>query len=184
MKEIYYEIASTDSTNATAKKGISLWDPYALTVVTTREQTAGKGKFGRYWHSTDRDILASFCFFLCVDSVDSALLFRIGTEAVIRLGASLGIPGAVMKWPNDVLVLGKKLSGVLCETVPVDKGLFVIIGIGVNGNVCADELLVIDQPATSLQELIGESLDMEEQVYQLAKEIKYLIQELPLWGSK
>lgn len=183
MKEIYYEIASTDSTNTTAKRGMSLWDPYALTIVTTRKQTAGRGKFSRYWHSTDRDLLASFCFFLRVDSVDSALLFRIGTEAVIRLGVSLGIPGIVMKWPNDVLVQGKKLSGVLCETVPVENGMGVIIGIGINGNVSAEELLVVDQPATSLQELIGRSLDIEEQIYRLAQEIQDLIRGLPLWGA-
>ena len=115
--------------------------------------------------------------------MDSALLFRIGTEAVIRLGVSLGIPGMVMKWPNDVLVQGKKLSGVLCETVPVENGMGVIIGIGINGNVSAEELLVVDQPATSLQELIGRSLDIEEQIYRLAQEIQDLIRGLPLWGA-
>lgn len=184
MKEIYYEIARTESTNTTAKEGLSLWDPYALTVITTREQTAGRGKFGRVWHSTDQDLLASFCFFLSVNNVDSALLFRIGTEAVMRLGESLGIQEAVMKWPNDVLVQGKKLSGVLCETIPVKTGTCVIIGIGVNGNVGADELLGIDQPATSLQELIGRPVDMEEQLKWLTKEIKHLIQTLPLWGRE
>ena len=181
MKEINYEIAIAESTNTVAKAGIPLWNPYALTVITTNQQTAGRGKFGRYWHSTDRDLLVSFCFFLRVDSIDSVLLFRIGTEAVLRLGDSLGIQGAVMKWPNDVLVQGKKLSGVLCETVPVKGGTCVVIGIGINGNVSADELLVIDQPATSLQELVGSSLNLEEQLYRLTKEIKELIQSLPLW---
>lgn len=72
----------------------------------------------------------------------------------------------------------------LCETIPVKTGTCVIIGIGVNGNVGADELLGIDQPATSLQELIGRPVDMEEQLKRLTKEIKHLIQTLPLWGRE
>ena len=51
-----------------------------------------------------------------------------------------------LKWPNDLLLSGKKVCGILCETT---EG-WVVLGIGLNVNMDAEELAQIDQPATSL----------------------------------
>lgn len=159
MKVIYYEVAKTPSTNTEAKRLMHLWDPYALTVVTTKHQTAGKGKFGKSWKSSPKDLLATFCFFLKVQDLDLSQLFRLGTEAVLMLTQELHIKASI-KWPNDVLIHNKKLCGVLCETLPSQRHLGVALGIGINVNTPKEILDAIDQPAISLQAILGEEVDV------------------------
>lgn len=162
MRVVYYEIAETPSTNLVAKQLISFFDPYALTVVTTRSQTAGLGKFGRSWHSGEQDVTLSLCFRITKIDVDGALLFQLGTEVVLRMVQELGITSARVKWPNDVLAEGEKLCGILSETVQLQDHLGIIIGIGVNCNSTKAELKDVGQPATSLTELLGESVPVEK----------------------
>ncbi|WP_201456380.1 biotin--[acetyl-CoA-carboxylase] ligase [Chlamydia sp. 17-3921] len=161
MKIIYYEVAKTPSTNAEAKKLMHLWDPKALTVVTTQNQTAGKGKFGRDWKSSNRDIIVTYCFFITEMDIDLSQLFRLGTKAVLMLTQELQIPHATIKWPNDVLVQGEKLCGVLCETLPSQGMLGIALGIGINANTLKEDLQNVGQPATSLQILLGYPVVLE-----------------------
>ncbi|AAD19004.1 BirA [Chlamydia pneumoniae TW-183] len=161
MKVIYYEIEEIPSTNTMAKSYMHLWDPYALTVISTKCQTAGTGKFGKSWKSSKGDLLNTFCFFITDLHIDVSRLFRLGTEAVVALCKDLGITEAKIKWPNDVLVHGEKLCGVLPETLPVEGLLGVVLGIGLNGNTTKQALKDVGQPATSLQEILGHPIDLE-----------------------
>lgn len=176
MKVVYYEIETTPSTNETAKKQMHLWNPYALTVVSTRKQTAGKGKFNTTWRSSPKDLTLSLCFFITELNIDRSQLFRLGTESVLALTREWHIP-AHIKWPNDVLVHHEKLSGVLCETLPVQKYLGVIIGIGLNVNSGREELAYVGQPATSLSLLLHRDLDIEELQSSLVHHARTLIQD-------
>ncbi|VVT43123.1 Bifunctional ligase/repressor BirA [Chlamydia avium] len=162
MKIVYYEIAETPSTNETAKQLMHLWNPCALTIVSTQNQTKGKGKFNRSWVSSNKDITLSLCFFITELNIDSSRLFRLGTEVVSRCLNDLRIPQAMIKWPNDILVNGKKLCGVLSETLPIQGYLGVILGIGINGNSTSEDLSIIQQPATSLAMLLNHTIDLEE----------------------
>ncbi|EPP34780.1 biotin--[acetyl-CoA-carboxylase] ligase [Chlamydia ibidis] len=162
MKVIYYEIAKTSSTNITAKKLIPFLPPYALTVISTKNQTAGRGKIGRSWISTHNDITISLCFFITDTGIDSSRLFRMGTTIVLSLVNELGIVGGTIKWPNDVLIKGEKLAGVLTETIPVRNFLGVILGIGINGNTSHEDLSQIDQPATSLAIALEKPVNLEQ----------------------
>lgn len=175
MKIIYYEIEETASTNLTAKELKSYFCTQALTVVFTTKQSHGQGQFGKTWHSTDKDFTASFCFFIRTHDIDSALLFRLGTEAVQQVIQTLGISTATVKWPNDILVNGKKLSGVLCETSPVPEGLFVIVGIGINGNTTEAELGHIDQPAISLRDLLQQEIQLHTLKEHLSQQFYQII---------
>ncbi|BAE80885.1 biotin synthetase [Chlamydia felis Fe/C-56] len=180
MKVIYYEIAETPSTNATAKQLIHLWNPQALTVVSTRKQTEGKGKFNKTWISSDKDLTLSLCFFITELDIDVSQLFRLGTEAVLSLIQDLGISNGTIKWPNDVLVNGAKLCGVLSETVPMHSHLGIILGIGINGNTTKEELNSIDQPATSLSILLNHTIDLEEIRDKLIEHVKQgILQKFP-----
>lgn len=111
MKIIYYEIAETSSTNLTAKELGNYFCPQALTVVFTQKQIHGKGQFGRTWHSSHKDFTASFCFFIRANDIDSALLFRLGTESVLRLIHTFGISDAIIRWPNDKTKRCSEVSG-------------------------------------------------------------------------
>ncbi|ANH78662.1 biotin--[acetyl-CoA-carboxylase] ligase [Candidatus Chlamydia sanziniae] len=161
MKVIHYEIEKTPSTNDIAKEYMHLWNPYALTVISTHYQTHGRGTFGKTWSSSRGDILNTLCFFITDPDIDAVRLFRLGTKAVIALTQDLGISGATIKWPNDVVVQGKKLSGILSETIPAQGFLGIALGIAINGNTSAETLANVGQPATSLQELLGHSIDVE-----------------------
>ncbi|WP_348663267.1 biotin--[acetyl-CoA-carboxylase] ligase [Chlamydia vaughanii] len=162
MKVIYYEIAETPSTNETAKQLMHLWNPYALTVVSTQNQTEGKGKFNRAWISSNKDITLSLCFFITELDIDVSQLFRLGTEVVLELIQDLGIANGTVKWPNDILVNGEKLCGVLSETLPSQGYLGIILGIGINSNITKEELANVNQPATSLSILLNHDVDLEE----------------------
>ncbi|WP_284441500.1 biotin--[acetyl-CoA-carboxylase] ligase [Chlamydia gallinacea] len=162
MKIVHYEIAETPSTNETAKQLMHLWNPYVLTIVSTQNQTEGKGKFNRSWISSSKDITLSLCFFITEFNLDISRLFRLGTDIVLQLLHDLEILHATIKWPNDILVNGKKLCGVLSETLPSQGYLGVVLGIGINGNSLPEDLISIQQPATSLAILLQHSIDLKQ----------------------
>lgn len=177
MHVVLYEMEETPSTNLAAKHALPYLDPRALTVVITKKQTAGYGKQGRKWLSTENDLAVSFCFFITDTSIDPARLFRLGTDAVLRLLEQLGIRNATVKWPNDILIQGEKLCGVLSETVPYHNVLGVILGIGINGNSSYQDLDLIDQPATSLQIQLQRPISLATIREKLTEQITKLIQE-------
>lgn len=150
MKMKTYAFETLHSTNDWAKEHIAEFDRDDLTLIKTKEQAAGHGRFGRRWHSPQGlTICASFCFFLPV-----------GVPYLHNLSQVLAISAAktlrrynvdiILKWPNDLLLSGKKLGGVLCETVIERNEIGIINGIGLNVNVPESLLSTIDQPSTSL----------------------------------
>ena len=116
------------------------------------EQTAGRGRRGRPWQTIHGNLAASL---LVVPDADPALAATLGFVAGVALHDALTAiaPGAgiALKWPNDVLADGAKLSGMLLEAHKrPDGSLAVVLGIGVNV-VAAPEGL--PYPATSLRQL-------------------------------
>ncbi len=97
-------------------------------VICARRQTAGRGRQGRRWVSPVGNLHASF---LLRPGVPVARTAEIGFVAAVAIAATLDavLPGqATLKWPNDVLISGAKVAGILTELVE-DA---VIVGIGVN----------------------------------------------------
>jgi BirA family transcriptional regulator, biotin operon repressor / biotin---[acetyl-CoA-carboxylase] ligase len=72
-----------------------------------------------------------------------------------------------LKWPNDVLLSGKKTAGILCETTSVDDSWCIVLGIGMNINMPLEILMQIDRPATSLLAEDGNVRIVEDVVGQL-----------------
>ena len=130
-----YCFDSIDSTNTYAKKLVSQ-DIEEGTLVIAEEQTAGRGRFDRTWHSSSGKNL-TFSVIIRPNIIPQ----RIG---ILSLYAGLAVTEAVQelsnippacKWPNDVLVNGKKLCGILSEAVFSGTQISaVIIGIGLNVN--------------------------------------------------
>jgi BirA family biotin operon repressor/biotin-[acetyl-CoA-carboxylase] ligase len=95
--------------------------------------------------------------------------------AVLQALRNFGVPGAGLKWPNDVLVGNKKIAGILLELVgdPADV-CHVVLGIGVNVNMqVADE---VDQQWTSIRLESGRSSDRNALVVELSKQLSAYIQ--------
>lgn len=123
----------TGSTNDDAKSLASAGLPGGSVVVADR-QTAGRGRMGREWQS-DAGAGVWMSILLRPNSMDSrqgGLLPLAAGLAVAHHLRGLGVP-ALLKWPNDVLCNGRKICGILCESVTTGSFLDrVVIGIGLN----------------------------------------------------
>ncbi len=150
MRVIRKHFATIDSTNTWAKQNGACLDPECITLITADEQTAGRGRFKRVWSSPKGlNIYATFCLFVDNDRQDIGNLPQImALSAAEILEKKNFLPQ--IKWPNDLLISGKKTAGILCETTPLEFQRCVILGIGLNVNMPSDLLQKIDRPATSL----------------------------------
>lgn len=156
---------SVGSTNVEAANAASRGDTGEVWF-TALEQTAGRGRRGRAWHTNCGNLAASVLVVPDASPNDiatlgfvagvalSAALRRIVPEATLRTGidgADFAGGRIALKWPNDVLADGAKLSGLLLEAVRRPDGrTAVVIGIGVNVVVAPEGL---PYPATSLRAL-------------------------------
>ncbi len=129
------EFETIDSTNAEARRQAERGAPDGL-LIRTRSQTAGRGRRDRAWDSPPGNLYFSLLLRPRVD-VDTAA--QLSFVAALALGDALGglLPPLVAltyKWPNDLLLNGRKVSGILLEsTVRAPQRLeWVIVGIGVN----------------------------------------------------
>ncbi|MBI2742704.1 MAG: biotin--[acetyl-CoA-carboxylase] ligase [Chlamydiales bacterium] len=162
-KNIYYlHFDTIDSTNTWAKKNAETLDPDHLTCITALEQTAGRGRFKRSWTSGRAQNITATLFFTLPK--ESTILSNIGQ--ILSLSCALVLEkrgfSPQIKWPNDLLLSGKKVAGILCETVTLEKRLAIALGIGINVNMTEELLETIDQPATSLAQLSGHTWDLEQ----------------------
>lgn len=133
-----YSVASfdeIDSTNEEARRRAAVGERGPLWI-TARRQTAGRGRRGRAWESPDGNLMATLLIAPGVPAPEAARLSFVAALAVHDLAANHA-PRAVVrvKWPNDVLIDGKKVAGILLEssgTDGVDVLPWVAVGIGVN----------------------------------------------------
>lgn len=100
-------------------------------VVAADEQTSGRGRSGRIWTAAPRSGLLVSVLGEARAGLLSAVPFAVGV-ALATVLEELVPHGLALKWPNDVLVDGYKLAGVLCESVPRQSRMAVIAGIGIN----------------------------------------------------
>lgn len=122
-------LRETGSTNDRARELAAAGAPHG-TLVTTARQTAGRGRQGRTWSAPAGRALA---LSLVVRELDPLLPLRAGLAV-----ADLAGPDARVKWPNDVLVEGRKVAGVLVEARPQEG--WAVVGIGVNAAVAPGDL--------------------------------------------
>ncbi len=152
-------VTSTESTNAELVKRAA--DPKIDGVVLIAEhQTVGRGRLGRTWTAPAQSGL-TMSVLVRPDDVPVArwpwipLLAGLAVAASLRQEAELD---ATLKWPNDVILGGRKVAGLLVERVEAPRGAAAaIIGIGLNVSLRADELPV--PTATSLAIEGGETTD-------------------------
>jgi BirA family transcriptional regulator, biotin operon repressor / biotin---[acetyl-CoA-carboxylase] ligase len=129
-----------------------------LSLVVADEQTAGRGRLDRKWFTPKGTALA-FSLILHPTLGEKPYLTRVVGLAALAVTDSLRIHGLIsqIKWPNDVLLNGRKVAGILVESIWAGEEVdCLVIGIGINvlkGAVLSEELLFF--PATSLEESLG-----------------------------
>lgn len=125
------------------------------TLVTAKIQTAGRGRQGRSWVSPPGNLHASLLLRPQVPMARAAQLgFAAGLAVADAIGAFAPKAAVTLKWPNDVLVDGRKAAGILLESEGNAAGqvAFVVVGIGVNLAASPPDT---EFPATSLKAAAG-----------------------------
>ena len=137
-----------DSTNAEARRRAEAGEAGPVWLLGLR-QTAGRGRRGRAWETGDGNLAATLLF--CTDKppAEAAQVSFVAALAVADLLASY-VPASLvsLKWPNDPLLGGLKVSGILVESgMRPTGGLWIAVGVGVN---LARKPIDSERPATAL----------------------------------
>lgn len=172
----YY--ATIDSTNDEAVRWADQGAP-DLALVIADEQTAGRGRAGRRWYTPPGSALA-FSLVLYPQDSDTNVIQQLTAVGALAVDTVLredhGLPSKI-KWPNDVLINGSKVAGVLTEAHWVgDKLNYAILGIGINIappsiDWAADEASKLAVPVTCLQDAIGKDVDRLQVLQKVLKEL-------------
>ena len=166
-----WQLDSVESTNDFLKEKSRHAELQEGSVVVAKFQTKGKGQRDRQWESEEGKNLL-FSLFLCPT--------RKGNPYVINMMVSLAVCEVVraivptrktlIKWPNDILVEGHKLAGILIENVMSSGGkIKSFIGIGLNVN--QSDFKEFNRPATSLALLCKHHFDLPTLAVQLQEAI-------------
>lgn len=154
-----------DSTNAEARRRAShgVYGPLWIRAV---RQTAGRGRRGRVWSSGEGDLAVTGLFRFETSPAQAAQLsFAAALSAAETVDAALGPERVTVKWPNDVLVGGRKIAGLLLESGPAQpSGIWLAVGVGINLVSAPDDA---ERPATSVS-AEGGRLEADEAARALA----------------
>ncbi|MBF0528482.1 MAG: biotin--[acetyl-CoA-carboxylase] ligase [Deltaproteobacteria bacterium] len=145
------------------------------TLVWAESQSAGRGRWGRTWHSGPG---ASLSFSLILQP------YPLNRPSLITLVAGLSVAEAIrqvtgyfpeIKWPNDLLINGKKMAGLLAE---LDSGTrpprFVVLGIGLNVNLTAEDIpLELRDTAGSLLIATGKTWERIDLLAAILEKLEY-----------
>ena len=151
------------------------------TVIITVRQLSGKGRNGKKWHSkADRSL--TFSVVIRPNNISgsmSGVFSLLSGVAIVRAFQDMNINGG-LKWPNDIMVKGKKLGGILCESKIQGKSIkWVVIGIGINVNEIADDFENdISHSATSLYLEVGDFIQRERLLAAILNHLEILLNEL------
>jgi len=154
--EVHREV---DSTQNVARRRVEAGIAPPL-LITAASQTAGRGRFGRRWHATPGDALLFTAAWTTPAGGPAGGLVVAAAVAVAEAVEALS-PGArvSLKWPNDVMIDGRKLAGILTERMPrpAGAGQATLIGVGVNVRLDRDrlpaELAALASEVAALQDI-------------------------------
>ena len=152
------------------------------TVVIVDEQTGGKGRIRRAWLSPKGSIALSIILYPSLAYL--SCLIMVASLAVVHCIAAITGLKSQIKWPNDVLVNGKKVCGILIESdVRGDIVDYAIIGIGVNVNFKLSDFPEIPSTATSLSDELGRNISRLDMIRYLLAETERFYLALPAGES-
>lgn len=148
------------------------------TLITTDEQTAGRGRLGRVWQSLPNEQLA-LSLVLHPSFPPHFLVMASALAVAEAIEVTTGLrPG--IKWPNDVLVNGRKACGILIET----SETIAVLGIGVNVNGSMAESPELAARATTLADALGHPIAREPLFIEIVRRLDSLYAALKAGGER
>ena len=152
------------------------------TVVIADEQSAGKGRLNRVWLSPAGSLSLSIVLYPGMVYLPS--LIMVASLAVVHAIKEVTGLCSQIKWPNDILVNGKKVCGILIESgVRASSVDYAIIGIGINVNLKVSDFTDSSAQATSLSDELGRDVSRLELLKRLLVEVENLYLSLPAGES-
>jgi BirA family biotin operon repressor/biotin-[acetyl-CoA-carboxylase] ligase len=143
------------------------------TIVIADEQTAGKGRLKRLWLSPRGNIALSIILYPRLIYLPSLIIFA-SLAVVHSIEAVTGLK-SVIKWPNDVLINGRKVCGILIESeVKGGRVDYAVIGIGINVNLRPSDFSETTPWATSLSDELGREVSCMDIARRLLIEVERL----------
>ena len=151
-------LEEVDSTNNKAKQ-IAL-DSQDGDVVVSETQHSGRGRRGREWHSPKGGIYISFILKPNISPERAPQITLLSSVALVEtLNSMKSKMNAKIKWPNDILISGRKISGILTElSSDMEKINYVVVGIGINLNTDLEDL---PEKAASLKVEMGQEISVK-----------------------
>ena len=167
MQIVELHFDSIDSTQSYAKREVDTFAADQMTCIIAEEQTKGHGRLQRTWVSPKGvNLYVTFCFRLPITTKHLGSLAIVMAYSLSSLLLKEKLHPKI-KWPNDIQIGGKKVAGVLAETVFHKNSVQIFLGIGINVNMGKEDLDRIDQPATSLKKETHRSWDRSSFLKQL-----------------
>lgn len=145
------------------------------TVVIAESQTGGRGRMGRKWISPEGGIWLSIILKPRIQPLHAPRITLLAGVSVAKTIRSYGLP-AKIKWPNDVLINGKKVCGILTEIgAEVDQIDYIVVGIGIDANVDTEAFPEeFRESSTSLKKELGHEINRAEFLQELLHEFEAL----------
>ncbi|MDD5605142.1 MAG: biotin--[acetyl-CoA-carboxylase] ligase [Dehalococcoidales bacterium] len=187
-RKVYYYRTLPSTMDVAREKGLE--KELEGLVVVAGQQTGGRGRKGRFWLSPEGSLAISI---LCYpEKSQVAELVMCGALSVLATIEHFGVENAGIKWPNDVLIGNKKVSGILVESqIMAETVTYAIIGMGINVNSDMSVYNKMTVPPTSLACAIGKEIDMRavfckliENTDKLYTDLKNNISLLDQWKSR
>ena len=133
---VFKEVSSTN----TLAKFLSMNDVENGTVIISEKQTQAKGRSGKQWESPLGGVWMSIILNPNVDHSKLPLITLATGVAVAKTLESIGVENPEIKWPNDIMINGKKVCGILTEAVAKFNTIEnVIIGVGIDANLDVEQ---------------------------------------------
>ncbi len=158
MKIKKFEYKIVNSTNNTALRLIKRTN-CRFGMVTAISQKLGKGQYGKKWISYKGNLFVSFFLKIQNQNLNFEKITKLNCELVKKLLSKFYKKKISIKLPNDLLINGKKICGILQESIIKDEQQYLIIGIGIN---LIKSPYIKDYPTTNLFELIKKKIDKNE----------------------
>jgi BirA family biotin operon repressor/biotin-[acetyl-CoA-carboxylase] ligase len=152
------------------------------TAVIAETQTGGKGRLNRKWISPKGNLYLSVILRPNIPLQRAPLVTLMGAVAIASAIRTACNVQAGIKWPNDILIQGKKVSGLLTEmAAEQDRIKHIVLGIGVNVNMDHDALPAdVRETSTTLAEEAGQKIDRTVFLRQVLGDIEYWYQKFLL----
>ena len=155
MKIYRFDFKKVKSTNNTAIRIIQKTN-INFGMIITETQKNGKGQHGKKWKSFKGNLFISFFFNLDRINLSVKKFTKINCLVVKKSIANFYKKKITFKAPNDLLVNGKKICGILQETIIKKNNKFLIVGIGIN---IIKSPNIKNYPTTNLLEIVGKKID-------------------------